>query len=63
MEAWVHRRKVMEDYFYEGDCGYLKTANGEVPVVIGEETSDELKISSLENPGGLYNATKNRLVH
>ncbi|MED4695821.1 hypothetical protein [Peribacillus frigoritolerans] len=53
----------MEDYFYEGDCGYLKTANGEVPVVIGEETSDELKISSLENPGGLYNATKNRLVH
>ncbi|MFA1710249.1 hypothetical protein ACDX66_00870 [Peribacillus frigoritolerans] len=33
--------------------GYLKTVNGEVPVVIGEETSGEFEISSLENPGGL----------
>ncbi|MEB2630219.1 hypothetical protein SOP94_17320 [Peribacillus frigoritolerans] len=40
----------------------MKTANGEVPVVIGEETSGEFKLWSLENPGGLYSVTKKQLI-
>lgn len=62
-EAWVARQVVegMEDVFHEGNCGYLLTTNGLVPVVIGYETKGRFILWSLEDPGTSINCDQKQL--
>lgn len=62
-EAWVGRKAVegMEDVFQEGNCGYLLTTEGLVPVVIGYETKGKFILWSLEDPGTSINCDQKQL--
>jgi len=63
-EAMVPRRLAegMEDFYSEGNCGYIPYQGEKVPVVIGKEVRGSYKLWNLKKPGIGYELTQEQLV-
>ncbi|MED4284829.1 hypothetical protein P4679_23180 [Priestia megaterium] len=63
-EAMVPRRLMvgMEDYYCEGDCGYISYQGEKIPVIVGKQVRGKSKLWNLEKPGVGYELTQEQLV-
>ncbi|WP_394555920.1 hypothetical protein C1N61_32595 (plasmid) [Priestia aryabhattai] len=63
-EAMVPRRIMegMQDYFCEGDCGYISYNGEEIPVVIGKQVRGKYQLWNLEKLGVYYSLANEQLV-
>lgn len=60
-EARSNRGESLEDEFYEGNSGYLKTPDGIKEVVIGKVAGAKYKLYPINGEGGFYTLTVSQL--